>query len=204
MTAADVKITEAGGETRLAILSRDGAWHRYLLARIWDPSPAAALLAWIMLNPSTADHERDDPTVRRCAGFARRLGYGGIAVANLYSYRATDPRELGAVVARTGSTLALADHRTDDHLRDLLGGKLWPGRPRRVLAAWGGAYGGELPVQWHAARVRTVRQLAADVDASLWCLDVTAAGDPKHPLARGRGRIADDAQPAPWPIGGVS
>lgn len=115
MTAADVKTTEAGGETRLAILSRDGGWHRYLLARIWDPSPAAALLVWIMLNPSTADHERDDPTVRRCAGFARRLGYGGIAVANLYSYRATDPRELGAVVARTGSTLALADHRTDDN-----------------------------------------------------------------------------------------
>jgi hypothetical protein len=186
---------------KLAVLSPGGGFHRYMLARIWDAGDARALLVWIMLNPSTADAYQDDPTIRRCVGFARRLGYGGIVVVNLYSWRATDPAELGAVVARTGSALALADAKTDEYLRDVLGGKLWPGRPRRVLAAWGAAYGGDRPSPWHQRRVAAVRQLAAGVDASLWCLDVTAAGDPKHPLARGRGRIADDAQPAPWPVG---
>jgi hypothetical protein len=51
-------------------------------------------MAWVMLNPSTADAEVDDPTIRRCMSFAKREGYDGIEVLNLYGLRATKPKHL--------------------------------------------------------------------------------------------------------------
>ena len=69
--------------------------YRYTLTRVW--SLERGLVLFVGLNPSTADAERDDPTVRRCVGYARRWGFGGVLVANLFAYRATDPRDLLAV-----------------------------------------------------------------------------------------------------------
>ncbi len=66
--------------------------YRYRLWRIWDKSKA--MVMFLMLNPSTADAMLDDPTVRRCIGFAKSWGYGGIVVCNLFAYRATNPKEL--------------------------------------------------------------------------------------------------------------
>jgi len=66
--------------------------HRYLLWRDWDNS--LPTVAFVMLNPSTADAERMDPNIRRCLGFARSWGYGRMIIGNLYAYRATDPRVL--------------------------------------------------------------------------------------------------------------
>jgi hypothetical protein len=77
-----------------------GAWssecgtYRRLLWRTFAIGGDAAPLGFIMLNPSTADALDDDPTIRRCLGFAYREGAGGIVVANLSPYRATDPRDL--------------------------------------------------------------------------------------------------------------
>lgn len=66
--------------------------YRYQLWRIWDDSKPKVL--WVMHNPSTADADIDDPTIRRCIGFSQSWGYGGIYVGNLVAYRATNPKEL--------------------------------------------------------------------------------------------------------------
>jgi hypothetical protein len=74
-----------------AVLSDCGTY-RYELHRSWDP--AGSLCAWVMLNPSMADADLDDPTIRRCRSFSRSWDYGGIVVVNLYALRATDPEQL--------------------------------------------------------------------------------------------------------------
>jgi len=66
--------------------------YRFSLSRIWEEEKPKVL--FIMLNPSTADSEIDDPTIRRCIGFARNWGFGGINVVNLFPFRATSPNSL--------------------------------------------------------------------------------------------------------------
>lgn len=78
-------------ETRGAEISRCGGY-RYTLWRRWGDGPMAV---FVMLNPSTADANEDDATIRRCRGFAKREGCGGLTVINLYSLRSRDPDALG-------------------------------------------------------------------------------------------------------------
>jgi hypothetical protein len=75
---------------RGALLSEDGRY-RYRLWRLWDD--LAPVMVWVMLNPSTADADLDDPTIRKCIGFAKANRHGGIIVVNLFAWRATDPKE---------------------------------------------------------------------------------------------------------------
>lgn len=150
-----------------AILSDDGVY-RYLLRRWWDPTVEAA--KFIMLNPSTADASQDDPTIRRCMGFARRWGMGGLVVANLYALRSTDPR-------------ALWDHpdpvgpENDGYLRDILAS------PGPVIAAWGA----------HAKPDRVAEFFDLAGDRSVLALGRTKAGQPRHPLY-----LRSDLDPAPY------
>ena len=74
-----------------AVISRCSQY-RYDLWRIWDRD--SPIMVFVMLNPSTADAGADDPTLRRCIGFARRHGFGGIRVRNVFALRATDSGEL--------------------------------------------------------------------------------------------------------------
>jgi hypothetical protein len=66
--------------------------YRYSLSRIWDKSKPYVL--FIGLNPSTADENKDDPTIRRCINYAKDWGYGGLKMVNLFAYRATLPSDL--------------------------------------------------------------------------------------------------------------
>ena len=139
--------------------------YRYSLWRTWDPE--AMSLAFIMLNPSTADVETNDPTVERCEQRARRRGYGGLIVANIMAYRATDPSELYALdpEARGGpDTLPNADA-----LAKVLVGD------SRVIVGWGA----------HAPKLtkpEIVIEAAKDFDTPLYCLRKNADGSPGHPL----------------------
>ena len=130
--------------------------YRYLLWRCWSRNPP---LGWVMLNPSTADGQVDDPTVRRCIGFAKREGAGGILVANLWAWRARFPFELRGVGDPVGP-------RNDDHVR-LVGASC-----RRVICAWGA-------LGWGRDRVAQVVPL---LEAETLALGYTKEGDPRHPL----------------------
>lgn len=139
-----------------ATLSADGQY-RYDLSRTWDHD--AGRLVFVMLNPSTADANVDDPTIRRCKAFARREGFGGIVVLNLYAYRATKPAALRDVDDPIGP-------ENDQTIVRVLSTR------KRAIAAWGA----------HAdtARARAVVALAPHVQ---WqCLGTTAGGAPRHPL----------------------
>ncbi len=99
--------------------------YRYSLWRTWDESKPAVL--FVMLNPSTADADVDDPTIRKCMGFARRWDCGTLLVWNLYGLRATDPAELDA-----------ADDPIGPGNNDALWRILQAERPpSRIVAAWG-------------------------------------------------------------------
>ncbi|BDA75123.1 hypothetical protein CAL7716_092890 [Calothrix sp. PCC 7716] len=74
--------------------------YRYLLSRKWDASKPK--ITFVMLNPSTADANQDDPTLRKCINFAQSLGYGSLKVVNLFAYRATKPCELRKVADPVG------------------------------------------------------------------------------------------------------
>lgn len=75
--------------------------YRYSLERTWDSGAGRAL--FIGLNPSTADHKKDDPTIRRCVGFAKSWGYEAMEIVNLFAYRATLPTDLKQAAEPIGS-----------------------------------------------------------------------------------------------------
>lgn len=89
---------------------------------------------FVMLNPSTADAKEDDPTIRRCVGFAKALGYDRLEVVNLFAWRATDPRE---VLAMGGDGFDPVGFRNQDAVTSALEGA------GIVICAWG-AHGGHL------------------------------------------------------------
>lgn len=149
---------------RLADISDCGRY-RYRLGRRWGWGPP---LAFIMLNPSTADADVDDPTIRRCMGFARREGCGGIVVVNLFALRATDPAELRK------SAVDPVGPENDMAIESLIDAPLATGA--RVVCAWGAHALAEKQARRVVARARSCGR-------QLWCLGKTRiALAPRHPL----------------------
>lgn len=118
--------------TSSAVISECGKY-RYHLRRVWDEQ--LPRICWIMLNPSTADYTQDDPTIRRCIGFAKAWGCGGLDVVNLFALRATNPDEL-----KTVSLSAAIGPDNDEWICRVAEAP----EIVRVVAAWGrrGEYGG--------------------------------------------------------------
>ena len=143
-----------GTATTSAVLSPCGHY-RYELRRTWAPGP---ICGWIMCNPSTADAHTDDPTIRRCVRFARRWGYAGIVVRNVYALRATDPSALRHHLVPVGPD-------NDQHLHGAAADAV-------TVCAWGN----------HAAQRGTqILAMLADAGAQLRYLARNAHGVPKHP-----------------------
>lgn len=148
--------------TRDAGLSGDQRY-RYWLIRRWNQTPA--YLLWIMLNPSTADALDDDATIRKCMGFAKRMGYGCIVVVNLYALRSTDPKVLETEDDPVGPD-------NDDWIRR------FSKHASGIMAAWG------------ASGPKGLRERVAEVtellpDAEVRCLGETRDGFPRHPSRPG-------------------
>lgn len=145
-----------------AILSPDRVY-RYHLWRAWDD--CRPVMAFIMMNPSTADETEDDATIKRCIGFARREGCGGISVRNVFALRATNPNALLVHPDPFGP-------ENEEHL-------LAAGRASimtQLVVAWGNRQGGKrLDHYYKKASVILVGQ-------SPYCLGVTKNGEPRHPL----------------------
>lgn len=146
---------------RGALISDCGAF-RYQLIRKWDE--ALPCLCFVMLNPSTADAQEDDPTIRKCVGFAKRNGYGSIQVVNLYAYRATDPADLRRAGMQEGP----------ENWREIC---LAVRRCEAVVLAWG-AFG---PTSWTQRVGRLLGEIKL-TGLSPLCLGKTQEGKPRHPL----------------------
>lgn len=137
--------------------------HRYLLSRSWGDG---ARILWCMLNPSTADAATDDPTIRKCMGFARRWGFDGIDVVNLFSWRATNPREVLANLSDAATCV------TDNWIRGAAADA------PSVMCAWG-RYEGR---PWVRKRAESVLSALHFRGVLIECLGCNADGSPRHPL----------------------
>lgn len=151
--------------------------HRWWLTREWGKGPWCAVIG---LNPSTADENQNDPTIRRCITFAQSWEHGGLLMLNLYAYRATDPRDLWA--ARKHGLDIIGDR---NYYTDLLHCATveFP-QVSRIVAAWGNA-GGERGIN--------LGIMAKDAKIKLDCLMKSAKGVPLHPLYLPSGLFAE-----PW------
>ena len=137
---------------------------RYTLHRTWDVR--LNKVAFLMFNPSTADERCDDPTIRRCRGFAERWSYGSMVIVNLFAVRGSDPRIVRQVPDPVGPA---NDYHILNATKDCV----------CVVCAWGcgGHMKGEL-LKRPRAVVAMLRRCGVPVD----CLGYSADGNPRHPL----------------------
>lgn len=164
-------------DVRKSAVISDCGTYRYSLERRWGDGPA---VLFVMLNPSTADAEQDDPTIRRCIGFARDWGADGIRVCNLYPWRATSPRDLPRGPEVFGELPGGHEHNARAIDRALDGAD-------RVIMAWGAN-----PGPWPSQPAVVAAQIRA-AGHDLYALGRTKDGHPRHPLY-----MPASAVPIPW------
>jgi len=145
--------------SRTAIIS-PCAGYRYLLERSWSKRTSRkSTVAFIGLNPSTADATHDDPTIRKCMAYAQAWQFKKLIMVNLFAWRATNPNELLTAKNPVGKI-------NDQHLDEAVL------RSALVVACWG-EYGAILG-RSEALRSRYPRRLK--------CLRTNQSGEPTHPL----------------------
>jgi hypothetical protein len=142
-----------------AVIDKAGLY-RYSLWRDWDMEKPK--LVFIMLNPSKADANIDDPTLRRCINFANSWDFGSLIVVNLFAYRSASPLDLRQVDDPIGS-------QNDRYLKKAIKSA------DRVVVAWGN--NGKL-----MQRDRLVLELLSKHNIQPHCLGITKSGYPRHPL----------------------
>ncbi|RPH72753.1 MAG: DUF1643 domain-containing protein [Myxococcaceae bacterium] len=157
-----------------AVLSGKRQEYRYALWRTWNTEREPLL--FIMLNPSTADAEADDPTIRRCVGFGASLGFGSVRVVNLFAWRATEPAEMMRAKDPIGP---LNDGFIRDESKDVRA------KGGIVVAAWGQLkrFPQACPDrEKFNARNTHVFSMLDRQGIPVHCLGLTKDGHPRHPL----------------------
>ena len=151
-----------------ALFSPCRRW-RYLLWRQWDPAKPVA--NFLMLNPSTADEFKLDPSCTRARHYAEAWGYGSLIVTNVFGWRSTDPEGMKAVKDPVGPANDAAIVRAAR-------------QAEIVVCAWGnhGAF------QERSSRVKALLK-----EIELHTLRVNANGEPAHPLY-----LPGSLRPRPW------
>ena len=122
-------------------------------------------VAFVMLNPSAADASVDDPTIRRCKGFAQAWGFGRLIVANLYAWRATDPIELRRQAMSGWNVIG---HDNDSWIMQAVR------EAEVVVVAWG--------PRADPRRSQSVLDLIRNGGKTPMCLGLSKDGFPRHPL----------------------
>ncbi len=154
-------------ESKTAIFSFDGKY-RYVLWRWWSRKPFAMFIG---LNPSTADERHDDPTIRRCVGFASDWGYGGLCMTNLFAIRATDSQE----IIKRFEPIGPENDKWLLRLSQSAG---------IIIAAWG-----------TKGKYQQRNKIVCDMIKNMKCLGLTKVGHPRHPLY-----VPKNIEPRPFKI----
>ena len=140
--------------------------YRYRLTRLWDD--AKPILAWCLLNPSTADASSTDPTLRRVIDFSSRWGYGSVEVVNLFAWRTPAPSGLANASDPVGAG-------NDGHIRRAAD------EADAMVVAWGN-HGSVLNPASGSPRCSEVKALLDTHGLPLLALGATLKGQPRHPL----------------------
>ena len=141
--------------------------YRYVLTRIWDETKPTVV--FIGLNPSTADEEVDDKTIRKCIGYAKRWGYGKLIMVNLFAFRSTDPYMLKKVEDPVGPD-------NDSYIQKCVS------ESNLVIACWG-----------NDGKLLNRDKVLMDSLPNLVCLKRNKNGTPHHPLY-----LSKDITPMPY------
>jgi hypothetical protein len=144
--------------------------YRYLLWRNWGDTKRR--VCWVLLNPSTADEEINDPTMAKCSRFSRKWGYGGMECVNVFAWRSSDPDVLYQVPNPIGP-------ENDRYILEAVQ------RAQLVVLGWGK----------HGALHNRGKQVAELLKGKvmLYCLGVNGDNSPRHPLY-----IPEDRRPQLW------
>ncbi len=170
----DTEIKE--GKQGLAIFDNDNRYRYVLLRRLHNEG---SILHFCMLNPSIADQDQDDPTIRRCMGFARRWGYALLVVTNIFAFRAGDPRMMAVESDPVGR---LNDHYIQANVEAC----------HRTIVAWGD-WGLVKAATYRGSRGPEVLDLLSLHGLTIYHLGLTQKGQPKHPLY-----LRADTEPVEW------
>jgi hypothetical protein len=154
--------------TKSAVISGCSKY-RYSLTRTWGIDETNYCV-FIGLNPSTADAENDDPTIRRCIVFAKDLGFDSLSMLNLFAYRATNPKDMMGADDPIGPD-------NDTWLRDVCR------HSKMTIAAWGN----------HGAFKVRSSQVRQKFTHGLYVFGLTKSGEPLHPLY-----LKKDLRPFRW------
>ena len=149
-------------QKRTAVFSPDRRY-RYKLTTVWDES--RPVLAGLFCNPSIADERREDNTDRLFRARARKLGYGGVCMINMFAFVSTDPTQLWEERDPVGPD-------NDRHIIDVCK------THADIFCGWGihGNHNGR------ANRIIAMIRKYVDQRNSFYCLKLTKDGQPTHPL----------------------